>query len=389
MATTGGIQLIDAFRYSGKRFLDLRQHSETLAELVATPESSIPDGFNKFCDETQCWYEYNSHNDTDPETGKWRKSVPIHEIDSDEYVFAIVDADGTFLFGIRYDGEVVYNRGMSDEVRARLSELDGIRLTSNDTYVYSITDLDGCLLFGITGEGEAVYNKGMSDEVREILRHLNKLLADTRERMEKAEEAIKERLAELDGIQIIENENFLFAITAKGGDTEEEYILFGIDRTGRVVFDKGIPGEVQQRFNELEGYRIIQDENYLFSITDNIGTLLFGIEKSGHIVMPQGQVQMLTRDEYTGIEPKPDTLYIIKGRNGTTEGAYINGQTLNAGEACNFFRDENTIKYRGCMESKPIIHIDHETMEAKVDYPSDYEGPMIVSDTETKTLFVI
>ena len=392
MATTGGIQLIDAFRYSGKRFLDLRQHSGTLAELTATPETSIPDGFNKFCDETQCWYEYNSHNDIDPETGRWRKSVPIHEMDSDEYIFAIVDADGTFLFGIRHDGEVVYNRGMSDEVRTRLSELDGIRQRSDENFIYSITDLDGCLLFGITGEGEVIYNKGMSDEVREILQSLNKQLADTRERMERAETAIteiKERLAELDGIQIVKNENFIFAVTATGKDTEEEYILFGIRHNGEVVYDKGIPGEVQKRFDELEGYRIIQDENYLFSITDNTGTLLFGIEKSGHIVMPQGQVQMLTRDQYTGIEPKRDTLYIIKGRNGTTEGAYINGQTLNAGEAYNFFRDENTIKYRGSMTSTPLIHIDHETMDAKVDYPSDYEGPMIVADGETKTLFVI
>lgn len=392
MATTGGIQLIDAFRYSGQRFLDLRQHCATLADLTATPETSIPNGFNKFVDSENCWYEYNSHNTIDPETGKWRKSVPIYETISEEYIFAITDAEGTFLFGIRDNGEVVYNRGMSDEVRARLTELDGIRQKSDENFVFSITDLDGCLLFGITGEGEVVYNKGMSDEVREILHDLNKLLSDTRERMDKAEKAIteiKERLAELDGIQIIENENFIFAITATGIDIEEEYILFGIRHNGEVVYDKGIPGDVQKRFDELEGYRIIQDENYLFSITDNVGTLLFGIEKSGHIVMPQGQVQMLTRDQYAGIEPKRDTLYIIKGRNGTTEGAYINGQTLNAGEAYNFFRDENTIKYRGGMTSKPLIHIDHETMEAKIDYPSDYEGPMIVSDPETKTLFVI
>lgn len=392
MATTGGIQLIDAFRYSGQRFLDLRQHCETLAELVATPETSIPNGFNKFVGSEECWYEYNSRNTIDPDTGKWRKSIPIYETLSEEYIFAITDAEGTFLFGIRENGEVVYNRGMSDEVRARLTELDGIRLTNNENYVFSITDADGCLLFGITGEGEAVYNRGMSDETRKILRDLNKLLADTRQRLETAENAIteiKERLSELDGIQIIQNENFLFAITAPGEEYEDEYILFGIDREGRVVYDKGIPGEVQARFNELDGYRTIKDENYLFAITDNIGTLLFGIETSGHIVMPQGQVQMLSRERYEAIEPKPDTLYIIKGHNGTTEGAYINGQTLNAGEAYNFFRDENTIKYRGGMKSEPIIRIDHETMEAKVDYPSDYQGPMIVSDPETKTLFVI
>lgn len=209
---TGGIQLVDVFKYSGKRFLDLRQHAATLAELAATPETSIPDGFNKFCDEAQCWYEYKSHNDIDAETGRWRKSVPIHEVISDEYIFAIVDADGTFLFGI---------------------------------------------------------------------------------------------------------------------------------------------------------------------------------ENTGHAVVPKGIVEYMSREEYRGINPHQNTLYIIKGRNGGTEGAYINGQVLNTGEQYSFFRDANMIKYDGSMKTQPIIHIDHETMEAKIDYPSDYEGPMIVSDPETKTLFVI
>lgn len=388
MAETGGIQLVDVFKYSGKRFLDLRQHAATLAELVATPETSIPDGFNKYCDETQCWYEYKSQNDIDPETGKWRKSVPIYETLSDEYIFAITDADGAFLFGIREDGEVVYNRGMSDEVRARFAELEGYKPMSNENFIYAIVDASERVLFGISRAGEVIYDKGIPEEVKPILKRLNRDLTDARERIEKAETAItqiKERLAELDGYRLMEDENFIFAIM----DKDEDYLLFGIDRTGRVVFDKGIPGEVQQRLDELKGYQVMHDENYLFAITDSIGTLLFGIETTGQIIMPQGQVQMKTREEYEAIEPKPDVLYVIKGHNGMTEGAYINGQALNAGEACNFVRDENIIKYRGSMKSKPIIHIDHETMEAKVDYPSDYEGPMIVSDPETKTLFVM
>lgn len=388
MAQNGGIQLIDVFQYSGKRFLDLRQHSATLEELLATPETSIPDGFTKFCEETQCWYEWNSHNDTDPETGKWRKSVPVNEMWSEEYIFAITDKQDALLFGIREDGEVVYNKGMSDEVRVRFDELKGIQPMSNENFIYAITDASGRVLFGITHKGEVTYDKGIPTEVKPILRRINRLLADTRERMEKAETAItqiKERLSELDGYRIMEDENFIFAIM----DKDEDYLLFGIDRTGRVVFDKGIPGEVQQRFDELEGYQVMHDENYLFAITDSIGNLLFGIETTGHIVMTQGQVQMVTREQYSVMQPKPDTLYVIKGHNGTTEGAYINGQTLNAGEACNFVRDDNIIKYRGGMKSKPIIHIDHETMEAKVDYPSDYEGPMVFSDPETKTLFVM
>lgn len=257
----GGIQLIDAFRYSGRRFLDLRQHSGTLAELTATPETSIPDGFNKFCDETQCWYEYNSHNDPDPETGRWKKTVPIHEMISEEYIFAITDADGTLLFGIREDGTVVYNKGMSDEVRAR--------------------------------------------------------------------------------------------------------------------------------FTELESYQIMHDENFIFALTDNIGNLLFGIEHDGHAIVPKGIVEYMSREEYKSIKPHQNTLYIIKGRNGGTEGAYINGQVLNTGEQYSFYREANMIKYDGSMKSTPKIRIDHKNMEAVIDYPSDYSGPMIVSDKDTKTLFVI
>lgn len=384
----GGIQLIDAFRYSGKRFLDLRQHSGTLAELTATPETSIPDGFNKFCDETQCWYEYNSHNDIDPETGRWRKSVPIHEVDSDEYIFAIVDADGTFLFGIRHDGEVVYNRGMSDEVRVRLAELEGYQPMNNENFIYAIVDAGGRVLFGITRAGEVVYDKGIPEEVKPILRRINRLLADTRERMEKAETAItaiKERLAELDGYRLMEDENFIFAIM----DKDEDYLLFGIDRTGRVVFDKGIPGEVQKRFDELQGYQIMHDENFIFALVDNIGNLLFGIEHDGHAIVPKGIVEYMSREEYTSIKPHQNTLYIIKGRNGGTEGAYINGQVLNTGEQYSFYREANMIKYDGNMKSTPKIRIDHKNMEAVIDYPSDYSGPMIVSDKDTKTLFVI
>lgn len=158
---TGGIQLIDAFRYSGQRFLDLRQHCATIADLVATPETSIPDGFTKYCDESKCWYEWNSHNDLNPETGRWRKSVPINEVLSEEYIFAIVDADGTFLFGIRHDGEVVYNRGMSDEARARFRELEGIQPMSDENYIYAITDASGRVLFGIDNTGHAVIPRGI------------------------------------------------------------------------------------------------------------------------------------------------------------------------------------------------------------------------------------
>lgn len=257
---TGGIQLIDAFRYSGQRFLDLRQHCATIADLVATPETSIPDGFTKYCDESKCWYEWNSHNDIDPETGRWRKSVPINEVLTEEYIFAIMD---------------------------------------------------------------------------------------------------------------------------KG----EEHLLFGIAHDGSVVFDKGIPGEVQTRFDELKGYQIMHDENFIFAMTDNLGNLLFGIENTGHAVIPRGIVEVTTWEDYIKNEPHPDTLYVIEGKGGRIDGAYINGRALSAGEEYAFTREGNLLMYHGRMSPLPRIWIDYEAMQLMIDYPSDYSGPLFM--VEDGMLFLI
>lgn len=259
MAQTGGIQLVDTFRYSGKRFIDLRQHCVTLEELKATPETSIPDGFTKYVEETQSWYEWKSTNDITPETGKWRKSVPISEVLSEEYIYAIVDKDDTLLFGIRFDGEVVYNKGMSDEVRERLKE--------------------------------------------------------------------------------------------------------------------------------LEGYQLIESNDWLFAITDSMGNVLFGIEHSGYVFIPNGVVEILTWEGYEKITPRKDVLYIIKTNGGSTDGAYINGRAVNTGEAYAFACEANILYYRGKMNVMPKIWADTDSMELWVDYPSDYEGPMLA--VEEGHLFVV
>lgn len=266
---TGGIQLIDAFRYSGKRFLDLRQHCATLAELVATAETSIPDGFTKYCEETRCWYEWNSHNDDTPTTGRWRKRVPVDEVLSEEYIFAIVDEKDTFLFGIRHNGEVVYNKGMSDEVRARFKQLEGIQPMSNENFIYAITDANGVVLFGITRKGEVVYNKGMSDEVRE-------------------------RLAELKGIKTLKSDNWLFALT-----DANDRLLAGIRPDGTFVVPRGIIEIVT--WEEYE--RRPQDDNVLYLIEGEGGSLT-GAYYKGRVLN--------TGEEYNFL--REDNLLLYRGK---------------------------------------------------------------------------
>ena len=101
-----------------------------------------------------------------------------------------------------------------------------------------------------------------------------------------------------------------------------------------------------------------------------------------------GMVQCVSWEEYHAMEnPWPNTLYIIMGKDGSTEGAFINGASLNTGECFCFFREGNEILYGGNLGVLPRVRIDYETMEAKVDYPSDYRGPLLMTDAESKTLY--
>lgn len=354
---TGGIQLIDTFKYSGKKYLDLRQHCDTLEELKATSEQSIPDGFTKYCEETKCWYEYNSQNEEWDDTGRWRKTSPISEMLSSDYIFAIVDNEGNLLFGIRYDGEVVYSKGMGDEVRIRLDELNGIRKMDDENYIYAITDAEGNLLFGIRNNGEVVYDKGIPEEVRK-------------------------RLEELNGYKLMSDENYLFAITDLN-----DHLLFGIKHNGEIVYDKGIPGEVKTRLDELKGIRAMHDENYLFALTDRLNNILIGIKHNGEVVMPKGVVRVTTWEKYNNEPHTPDTLYIIQGDKGRIDGAFINGRAVTAGEEFAFMRKANLLVYHGAMSVLPKIWIDHEEMQLMIEYPSNYSGPLFV--VEDGMLFLI
>ena len=102
----GGIEVVDGFQYSGKRRLDLRQECQTVAELKATDETSIPDGFTKYVFGEDHWYRYHSDNKYTDATGRWRMIAEIQGgyILNDEWLYAITDNEGNLLLdGFCYD----------------------------------------------------------------------------------------------------------------------------------------------------------------------------------------------------------------------------------------------------------------------------------------------
>ena len=56
----------------GRYFDFLRQYKATALELKTVDENSLPDGYEVYCGELGGWYEFQSSNDPDEETGKFR-----------------------------------------------------------------------------------------------------------------------------------------------------------------------------------------------------------------------------------------------------------------------------------------------------------------------------
>ena len=93
------INIGDNFSYLGKKFLDAREHFNTLAEMKAC--NDVPNGFITYCDETKTRYEYHSDNQEDATLGKWTVFKSVPDVNFDDYVTqdeleeAIKDVDVT------------------------------------------------------------------------------------------------------------------------------------------------------------------------------------------------------------------------------------------------------------------------------------------------------
>lgn len=66
------IQIGDNMGYRGKKPNFERDSFDTLAEMKAYPETDIDDGHLSYCKEDDNIYKFNSTNEVDETTGKWR-----------------------------------------------------------------------------------------------------------------------------------------------------------------------------------------------------------------------------------------------------------------------------------------------------------------------------
>lgn len=258
-----------------------------------------------------------------------------------------------------YDKELGLMQGKVNELTT-VKDDDGnvkkqpLRLVKSDKWLYAIEDAEGNMVMNIDRSGKAWYAKGMSDEAR------------------KKFEDIANRLRDLDGWKISENEQYIYMVIDKADN-----LLFGITKDGTFVCDKGMSREVRKRLDELKGWQVQRNEQFIFMVTDENKNLLLGIrKKNGRIVAPRGFIEVVTETEYAEEEVEDGVLYAIQGRGGKIVDLFLNGQPIRNSEEHFFSREDNILMYNGRMTIMPRIYIDHEQMMLMVEYPTGYEGPL-------------
>ncbi len=169
-------------------------------------------------------------------------ALPFREIESPEFIKAIVDAEDHFLFGIQLDGSIEWGKGIPTPIRAKLQEIINQCQQDKTDILEAINAAKKELSASITALQEGKVDK---EEGKSLI-----------------EDEVKERF------RVIENEEFLIAIV----DSDDK-VLFGIRRdTGKPYYP----------LNEM--YHVIQNEEYFAAWITTDDKVVLGLRRDGQIV---------------------------------------------------------------------------------------------------------
>lgn len=169
-------------------------------------------------------------------------ALPFREIESIEFIKAIVDAEDHFLFGIQLDGSIEWGKGIPAPIRAKLQEI--INQCQQDK---------ADILAAINTTKE---------ELQASITALQERKVDKEEGKSLIEDEVKECF------KVIENEEFILAVIDSEGR-----LLFGIYR------DSGKP-----YFPLNEMYHVEQNEEFFAVWLDEDNHVLLGIRRDGQII---------------------------------------------------------------------------------------------------------
>lgn len=198
--------------------------------------------------------------------------TPFRYIQSEEFIFAKVDADDKLLFGIEWDGTPKFGKtsAVEDRLQAQVTLLaERVATIMGDEDTTSVIDtMNELKKFFAEIEN--------TETLTSILSNLNSLntkfgediknLQDTKVDKEEGKSLIEDEVKEC--FRVIENEEFLWAVV-----DSEDRVLLGIYRdTGKPYYP----------LNEM--YHVIQNEEFFAAWVTTDDKVVLGIRRDGQII---------------------------------------------------------------------------------------------------------
>nr|DAU82405.1 MAG TPA: CotH kinase protein [Crassvirales sp.] len=169
-------------------------------------------------------------------------ALPFREIESPEFIKAIVDAEDHFLLGIQIDGSIEWGKGIPAPIRAKLQGIIN-QCQQNKTDILEVIN-------------------AAKKELSASITALQESKVDKEEGKSLIDDEVKECF------RVIENEEFIKAIV----DAEDK-VLFGFYRA---------TGEPYYPLNEM--YHVIQNEEYFAAWVTTDDKVVLGIRRDGEII---------------------------------------------------------------------------------------------------------
>lgn len=180
-------------------------------------------------------------------------ALPFREIESPEFIKAIVDAEDHFLFGIQLDGSIEWGKGIPAPIIAKLQEITNQCQQDKADVLATINSVKEELTASL---------QAYQQTTDASITALQEGKVDKEEGKSLIEDEVKEHF------KVIDNEEFLKAII-----DSEDRVLYGIYRdTGKPYYP----------LNEM--YHVIQNEEYFAAWLDTDDKVVLGIRRDGEII---------------------------------------------------------------------------------------------------------
>ena len=187
--------------------------------------------------------------------------------DNPEYIYAITDKDGVFLFGVKKDGSVEWQKGVPEPIQNIIDEIklvtDKTKIVSNPEYVYAVTDSEDRFLFGVKPDGSFEWAKGIPQNIQS---EIESLYAELDGKVDKEDGKALIDAVFAGGVGISENPEYVYAVTDSNGK-----FLFGVKKDGNFVWAKTDLLHTDKEINP----------EFTYALTDSEGKTILGLSNEG------------------------------------------------------------------------------------------------------------